>query len=260
MPRAIALSGLLLPAILAAAPALAQPQEGDRYGAVAAAPGAPVYAPLRGRMLSWPGKADAAPPQPPAPSAAPVRYAPAAAYASRSYAPPRAYAAPTDSGQRYSGQAYAAPLPSAPPSAAGGVRRYAGLQAPTQGGSPADGWRPVYAVPQPALAGAPARPAALPTSLYSPPAPPAGRAALAPPPRATSAAQRYGYDPTADHAVHFYSVHRPFGLQPDPAPIPPQFFGATADLSEPPPQPQEARTASTAGGRTARAVPDTSVQ
>jgi hypothetical protein len=39
--------------------------------------------------------------------------------------------------------------------------------------------------------------------------------------------------PSREATVHFYSVHRDFGIQPTPAPIPPQFFGPTSDLSEP---------------------------
>ena len=76
-----------------------------------------------------------------------------------------------------------------------------------------------------------------------------------------SAAQRYGYDATQDHTVRFYSVHRAFGLQPDPAPIPPQFFTATADLAAPPDQLATERTTTTsASGSTThavRAAPDT---
>ena len=50
------------------------------------------------------------------------------------------------------------------------------------------------------------------------------------------------------------------GLQPDPAPIPPQFFTATADLADPPAQaPSERTVASGSSSRTVRAAPDTSV-
>ncbi len=52
----------------------------------------------------------------------------------------------------------------------------------------------------------------------------------------------------------FYSLHREFGLAPDPAPapLPTQFFSPSADLAEPPPPPpphvlpagQQAMTAS----------------
>ncbi len=144
----------------------------------------------------------------------------------------------------------------------------------------ADGWRPVFAdTPSrasarptsadaaPALAGAPGRPAELPPSIYTPASAsemtPAQRAAAAPPPlRSASAAQRYGYDPSQGHQVRFYSVHRPFGLQPDSAPIPPQFFTATADLSEPAgPLPTDRTTTTTtaSGARVSHVAPDTSV-
>ena len=76
-----------------------------------------------------------------------------------------------------------------------------------------------------------------------------------------SVGRRYGYDPTEDHSVRFYSVHRAFGIQPDPAPIPPQFFTATADLAAAPgPLPEERSTTTTASGTThnVRAAPDTS--
>jgi hypothetical protein len=66
--------------------------------------------------------------------------------------------------------------------------------------------------------------------------------------------------PAMGERVRFYSVHRDFGLTPDPAPIPPQFFGATADLSEP--AGPEATPAQTTGkgasAARARALTDTS--
>lgn len=56
--------------------------------------------------------------------------------------------------------------------------------------------------------------------------------------------------------VRFYSLHRAYGLTPDPAPIPPQFFASTPDLADPP-GPQGVRLASgtgTAAQREARAT------
>jgi hypothetical protein len=83
---------------------------------------------------------------------------------------------------------------------------------------------------------APVTPAAashpvLPTSLYAPAQP----VATGPAPRR-------------------YSVHRDFGLNPDPAPLPPQFFAdAAPDLAEPPPPPPvTAPTGQTAAAITAR--------
>lgn len=45
----------------------------------------------------------------------------------------------------------------------------------------------------------------------------------------------------------FYSLHRDYGIEPDALPIPPQFFGPTADLSTPPADPSLQRTATTSG-------------
>ena len=218
---------------------------------------------------------------------------PTAAGAPRAYSPP-AFSASPYAQRRYPGsttarqpyapparmrQAYAdrpaAAYPAQP-------RAYASpayaARAATQAPSP-DGWRPVFAnapvrapmqqqpaEPAPTLSGAPAGAAALPTSIYTPAAAPemtpAQRAAAAAPPlRTASAAHRYGYDPTEDHQVRFYSVHRPFGLQPDAAPIPPQFFTATADLSEPPgplPTDRTVTTTTASGTRVSHLAPDTS--
>jgi hypothetical protein len=91
-------------------------------------------------------------------------------------------------------------------------------------------------MPDDTPAGPPAtaiRTAALPTSLYSPyPA----RAAAEP------SAQRWPNAAPAPIAQaqngrpHFYSVHRPFGLSPDPIPLPRQFFAdGSPDLAAPPP-------------------------
>ena len=49
------------------------------------------------------------------------------------------------------------------------------------------------------------------------------------------------------NGVRFYSVHRAFGLTPDPAPIPPQFFAATPDLGDPPGPTATRRTVAGAG-------------
>jgi hypothetical protein len=107
---------------------------------------------------------------------------------------------------------------------------------------------------------APSRPAAsLPTSLYSPPprlaAPaasvraawaaasgysaPAPSAAppVAPPPSPLMAAAP-SQAPTDGQPPRLYSLHREFGLTPDPTPpLPAQFFAGNQDLAEPPPPP-----------------------
>jgi hypothetical protein len=66
---------------------------------------------------------------------------------------------------------------------------------------------------------------ALPTSIYAP----------APPPAEAVGAQ----EPPPGQPPRLYSLHREYGLTPDPAPalLPTQFFTPTADLAEPPPPP-----------------------
>jgi hypothetical protein len=81
-------------------------------------------------------------------------------------------------------------------------------------------------------------PARLPTSIYdTPPAPPPVQPVAAAPMAQPPAAQPAPSMQTARRAdgPRFYSVHRDFGIAPDAAPIPPQFFADTADLAEPPP-------------------------
>lgn len=116
-----------------------------------------------------------------------------------------------------------------------------------------DGADSIGAAPQPASSvAAPqmrnGRLAALPTSLYSayPLASPRESLPREAPPRdapgpwtptrrttATSAPAQ----PATGQAPRFYSVHREFGLKPDPIPLPPQFFASSAgaDLAAPPP-------------------------
>ncbi len=290
---------ILAAALCAPSQGLAQAAP-DRYGAPPAARGdappsayaaspAPPSGGLRGRMLSWPGKSAVAY-QPPAyaPQAV-ARYAPPQAYEGRGDRTGASYGAASPY-RRYAGiapAAYAQPTgPTAPAayapgpapvSPAYGLRpqaepapRYARSPAP---GASQDSWRPVFAggpsSSAPQLAGAPAAQPPLRSSYAAAPAsfaPPsssavgASRFAGLPPPRG-SAAQRYGYAGGGDsHAVRFYSVHRPFGLQPDPAPIPPQFFTNTADLAAPPePLPTERTGLTTSGSsHSVRAAPDTS--
>ena len=91
--------------------------------------------------------------------------------------------------------------------------------------------------------------AALPTSLYAPPPSPLSATLRAAQPVSQSASVA---SPTQAHPVQaapsqgatsgqpprFYSLHREFGLAPDPAPVPlpSQFFAPNADLAEPPPR------------------------
>jgi hypothetical protein len=75
---------------------------------------------------------------------------------------------------------------------------------------------------------------ALPTSIYAP-APPPSPLMAAQQPAQTMAAP----EPPPGQPPRLYSLHREYGLTPDPAPalLPTQFFTPTADLAEPPPPP-----------------------
>ena len=105
--------------------------------------------------------------------------------------------------------------------------------------------------PQPlTLLNWPGKAAAAP-SLRSPPPP--APVALAAPVHPPLPASLYAPAPPAapGPAPHRYSVHRDFGLSPDPAPLPPQFFADSAtDLAEPPPPPPITAPA----GQTAAAI------
>ena len=111
---------------------------------------------------------------------------------------------------------------------------------------------PSAAVSTPAPLASPRRTARtdLPTSLYGPPPARVESAAeRAPPPAPPSQAQATPQAPqpswrsqspyaTADGAPpRRYSVAREFGVKPDPAPLPQQFFGPSVDLADPPPLP-----------------------
>ena len=118
----------------------------------------------------------------------------------------------------------ASPVAVARPSPA--PTRIASAPAPRPAAAEAPVPRMSLAAPQPpayarAYVGEPRAAAALPTP-YAPAYPSAGAGA----PTAPGVA---GHVSTA----RLYSVHREYGLQPDPAPVPPQFFGPTADLSTP---------------------------
>ena len=254
-----------------AAPAYAPPQAVRAYAPQTYAAGgyrAPAYATANATPRAYPSPTYSARAYPPPPS-----------YGGAAY-PQRLYSGTTAARQPYGRPA---PVRQADPDRAAAYPSPPRAYAPpayTAGATGPDGWRPVFAEaparapmqggpaePPPVLAGAPSRPADLPASIYTPASTPemtpAQRAAAAPPPlRTTSAAQRYGYDPSQGHAVRFYSVHRPFGLQPDAAPIPPQFFTATADLSQPAgPLPTDRTTTTTtaSGARVSHVAPDTSV-
>ena len=164
-------------------------------GACAAqdASGATTQAAYHGPYLSWSGKKAAAPA--PDPDLAEARYAPAPDYAPGGGAPqPSRYAVATDASESRYGSPESDPAPApraAPPSA----QAYA---------------RPVaYAPPAPQAAPAPQ------------PAPPV-QAAPAPQPSAGYAAPAAAAPPAEQAAgtrsVRFYSLHREYGMAPDPIP------------------------------------------
>lgn len=199
---------------LSAGAAASQAQVADRYGgagdyrAAAPAPGAPVRG-APGRVLSWPGKSlpatapqvggygDPRMVQPQAVYAYPVQAAPAGAR------PQAAYPSP------YQPQPYFAPAPAPAPAAPGSSATapsgvYPPNTVPPQLASP-------FAVPpqQAApLVGSPQPP----VSIYGPPQ------ARMPGPTDPGQPQRIAANTAQPQAARYYSVHRPFGLQPDPAP------------------------------------------
>jgi len=98
---------------------------------------------------------------------------------------------------------------------------------------PPRGWSFVPPIGHPA-AGQPT----LPSSIYDP-VPPAAQ------PQQAREAQA---NTQGESGPRHYSVHRDYGIEPDPIPLPPQFFGATADLSQPATSDPIRRT-TTSGGK-----------
>jgi hypothetical protein len=136
-------------------------------------------------------------------------------------AAPPAYAGPRLSWSGKVDAAPAAPRPTAAyaryasaPQAPIAPRASYGAPPAPQPPAPPEGWSYVPPIGQ--------APSAAPRSIYDTPP-----AATAPAPTQQAPAQ-----PTASAARH-YSVHREYGAEPDPIPLPPQFFGATADLTQP---------------------------
>jgi hypothetical protein len=78
------------------------------------------------------------------------------------------------------------------------------------------------------------------TEIVAPSQAPAVYAEVAPP---ATAEPRLPSPPTqrvpaaGGQGPRFYSVHRDYGIEPDPIPLAPQFFGPTADLTEAAPAP-----------------------
>ena len=222
----------------------AAPQAAPAAAGFAAAPGpAPRY-------LSWSGKAA----QQPAPHvqaqaawATVPRRDDAAPQRGRVANPPAPYVAAQPAGAwRPYRQAAVAPAQAsyAPQAAQAAQAAGGGEQAIPMPGPPVGGWRPY----RPAQAAQPA-----PASIYDnvPPQAAAQTPVPAPQPQQMAAAQPYKGGP------RFYSLHRDFGMTPDAIPIPPQFFGPTADLSTPPADPPLKRvTTSTGATRTQAVVTD----
>ena len=254
MRCAISLAALL--ALAAAAPALAQdpgyagPQAMDRYGGGGQrlATQGPAKAPGKLRRLGWAGKSEAdstnsppalianAAPRPlsrwatawaaPSTQAVPVMAAPV-------MAPPAAFAMPTVQGQ--DGQ-----MP--PPQISPPMRRpYPSMQVGQAFQKPfrAQNGQPQVTPPRAAVQ-------TVEPTIYDPPSPQVAVPAPAP----VETAQNSGYG-----KPRLYSVHREYGLQPDPTPIPPQFFGPTADLSEPPAEEPRALTPTQKAKRSAGGQP-----
>ncbi len=143
----------------------------------------------RGAYLSWSGKRAPAPAQP-SPDLSEARYAPAPNYAPSSYAPQAPRGAP-------------------PPS-----------DAPELTDAPAD-----FAAP-PSHAAPPPSAERYSAAAYAPPPAPEPAAAPAPPP-ATGYVQASSAAPSTQAAqgtssVRFYSLHRAYGMTPDPIPEPTQ--------------------------------------
>lgn len=127
-------------------------------------------------------------------------------------------AAPAQGQTKPYGQAYAPARPSAQAAAHGWT-----FVPPIGASSPPS--------PQAAVTAQAPGPAPVPTSIYDP-VPPAPQASY--PVQAAQAATTAPVQArAASDGARRYSVHREFGQEPDPIPIPPQFFGATADLTQP---------------------------
>ncbi|MHB8286291.1 MAG: hypothetical protein ACYDD1_16680 [Caulobacteraceae bacterium] len=221
---------------LAGLASAAHAQVADRYGPAAASSyDAPAAAALAGapvRMLSWPGKTTLA-------TAMTTSEAPAAPTLRPAFTVPRS----TSPQPRPLQVASAAIAPSQPSYAA----RY--VPPADEAPAPSPHYGLVQAVPaapaQAARATAPA-PRAAPSiyddALARPDTARAQTAAASSTPAAPIAADpdhpgwappRRPWSQTGDTGVRFYSLHRQYGVKPDPAPIPPQFFAATADLGDP---------------------------
>jgi len=234
-------------------PTLAQTTAiGDRYsGEMYRQPAYRQPANASGPLLTWPGKTAAAGPAAVAPTPAP-----AYAYTPQTYRPtaPAAEKTPV-----YQPPAY--PAPSYPAQLAQGAAQ----QTRVYGPAPVRPWYQRYEAPGVVSGPEPASPPpstphpGAPQSIYDPPpekvgaamgasAAPSSTAAMGPAARPATAAND-------GETARFYSLHRQYGLTPDPDPIPPQFFTQTADLSDPPGPSPVYKAASTGGGSTTAVHP-----
>lgn len=124
-----------------------------------------------------------------------------------------------------------------------GVQPRARLQYPSMAMAEPTAQPAPASAPAPEPYSPPAQASAAPTSIYAPP-PPAAASAQ---PVRTAAATGQG--------PRLYSLHRDYGMQPDPIPLAPQFFGPTADLSAPE-TPEVGHRARTAAGALVNAPTD----
>jgi len=227
------------------------PAVGDRYS------GEPYVQPTyrqapatSGPMLSWPGKTAATPPQ----LAAPSPGSPAHGYESQMRPPPYAFTGQAyRSAEPWANQASLAAAPPYPaPARSTPVAPGQATQARVYGAPPIAPWYQRYA----AAAGASAVPSTAarggaPQSIYDPPAsPPPIRGGSATGPSVSAPSVPVSSAANDGETARFYSVHRQYGLTPDPDPIPPQFFTRTADLSDPVGPSPVYKAATTSGGAT----------
>ncbi len=245
----------------------ARAQVADRYGptapaydtSTAPAPGSAVLAGAPIRMLSWPGKVTPAPaamtpPQDQAPALRPaLAFAPPTPWTAPAprprTAPPVVAAAPPV----YPQARYVPPAVEAPPPAASGAPHYGLVQAFARPSVPTQAAPTLYDdAPAPSARMTSRQAAADPRAGQPAPASPAPSvqtASIVPadPAHPGWAPPRRPWSQAGDQSVRFYSLHRQYGVPPDPAPIPPQFFAATADLSAPAgPSPRNVSGAGTA--------------
>lgn len=235
----------LSPALVAVCGSMARAQPtavGDRYsGEVYVQPAYAQPAETSGPTLSWPGKTPASASQPSATSSASPwsgpgeqMRAPSYAYAAQTYrpAPPMAYPAPVTQ-QVAQPPAYQAPGYQ-PPAYSAQVAHAPVEQAGAYAAPPVTPWYQRYGS---TAASSAASPPSAPQSIYDPPASQGGAATGAPAPTPSAPANPTptpaATAATGAETARFYSLHRQYGLTPDPDPIPPQLFTQTADLSDP---------------------------